>query len=312
MKKTNFVFMAFAKGAESKEGNVVKRYIGVAPVFVLAVNPNKAELEKLYNTQLENDPEYLSEIEVGEDKHKVQNVRLDFIVKTDAERCSDIEFTTKVAFFIRKEYRYNRDQTKVQVIDKYGRTAWVTIEQAKAHEIPVYKNGPANIDKDYRPAYHGEEELTKFIKAYLNIPNVMKYVNNTWVMVDNPEDCEARLEHIEDYFKGDFKELRDVIALQPNNKVKVLFGVRTTDDNKQYQAVYNQMFLRNITTDYSKLDADLQERKAAGAYPTIEFTVGELKEYNVEATDLSNSGTSSDMPFPPANDAGSTPWDFGK
>ncbi|MDQ9822852.1 hypothetical protein RFZ44_05690, partial [Acinetobacter sp. 163] len=74
----------------------------------------------------------------------------------------------------------------------------------------------------------GEEELTKFIKAYLNIPNVMKYVNNTWVMVDNPEDCEARLEHIEDYFKGNFKELREVIALQPNNRVKVLFGVKTT------------------------------------------------------------------------------------
>ena len=290
MKKTNFAFMAFASGKESTEGNAVKRYIGVGSVFVLAVNPNKAELEKLYNTQLENDPEYLGEVEVGEDKHKVQNVRLDFIVKTDAEKCGGIEFTTKVAFFIRKEYRYNRNQTKVQVIDKYGRTAWVTVEQAKAHEIPVYKNGPANIDKDFRPAYHGEEELTNFIKAYLNIPNVMKYVNNTWVMVDKPEDCEARLESIAEYFKGNFKELRDVIALQPNNKVKVLFGVRTTDDNKQYQAVYNQMFLKNNITDYSKLDADLQERKAAGAYPTTEFTVGDLKEYDVESTDLSNSG----------------------
>ena len=69
MEKTNFVFMAFAKGAESKEGNAVKRYIGVGSVFVLSVNPNKAELEKLYNTQLENDPEYLGEVEVGEDKH---------------------------------------------------------------------------------------------------------------------------------------------------------------------------------------------------------------------------------------------------
>lgn len=310
-RKVGYAFMAFSKGTESKEGNAVKRYIGVAPVFVLAVNPNKAELEKLYNTQLENDLEYLSEVEVGEDKHKVQNVRLDFIVKTDAEKCGGIEFTTKVPFFIRKEYRYNRDKTKVQVIDKYGRTAWVTVEQAKAHEIPVYKNGPANIDKDYRPAYSGEEELTKFIKAYLNIPNVMKYVNNTWVMVDNPEDCEARLENITEYFNGNFKELRDVIALQPNNRVKVLFGVKTTDDNKQYQAVYNQMFLKNITTDYSKLDENLQERKAAGAYPTTEFTVCDLKEYNVESTDLSNSGAADDMSFPPSNDGG-TPWDFGK
>ena len=301
-----FTFMAFSKGAESKDGSSVKRYIGVAPVFVLAVNPSKTELEKLYNTQLENEPVYLGEVEVGEDKHKVQNVRLDFIVKTDAEKCGGIEFTTKVAFFLRKEYRYNRDQTKVQVIDKYGRTAWVTIEQAKAHEIPVYKNGPANIDKDYRPAYHGEEELTNFIKAYLNIPNVMKYVNNTWVMVDNPEDCEARLENISNYFNSDFKELKDVIALQPNNKVKVLFGVRTTDDNKQYQAVYTQMFLKNNVNDYSKLDANLQERKASGAYPTTEFYVGELKEYNVEATDLSSS-SSNDMPFP---DGDTDPWGF--
>ena len=137
----------------------------------------------------------------------------------------------------------------------------------------------------------------------------MKYVNNTWVMVDNPEDCEARLEHIEDYFKGNFKELREVIALQPNNRVKVLFGVKTTDDNKQYQAFYNQMFLRNITTDYSKLDADLQERKTAGAYSTTEFIVSDLKEYNIEATNFNNSG-SSDMPFPKAEE--SSPWDFGK
>lgn len=311
-KKVGYAFMAFSKGTESKEGNAVKRYIGVAPVFVLAVNPSKSELEKLYNTQLENDPEYLSEVEVGEDRHKVQNARLDFIVKTDAEKCGGIEFTTKASFFIRNEYRYNKDQTKVQVIDKYGRTAWVTIEQAKAHEIPVYKNGPANIDKDYRPAYHGEEELTKFIKTYLGISNVMKYVNNTWIMVDNPKDCEARLEDIAEYFKGNFKELKDVIALQPNNKVKILFGVKTTDDNKQYQAIYNQMFLKNATTDYSKLDENLQERKATGAYPTTEFTVCDLKEYNVESTDLSNSGASDDMPFPLGNDAGGTPWDFGK
>ena len=50
MNKTNKLFMAFATGKESTESNGVKRYIGVAPVFVLAVNPSKAELEKLYDT----------------------------------------------------------------------------------------------------------------------------------------------------------------------------------------------------------------------------------------------------------------------
>lgn len=308
MKKSSKLFMAFAKGSESTEGNVVKRYWGVAPVFVLSVNPNKEELEKLYNTQLENAPEYLGEVEVGEDRHKVANVRLDFIVKTDSDKCNGIEFITKVAFFIRKEYRYNKDMSKIQVIDKYGRTAWVTIEQAKVHEIPMYKNGPANLDKDYRPCYVGEEELTNFIKAYLNIPNVMKYVNSTWVMVDNPQDCESRLEKIENYFRGDFSELKEVIKLQPNNKVKVLFGVRTTDDNKQYQAVYTQMFLKNNVTDYSKLDADMQERKNAGAYKNTEFVVEELKEYVVESTNFSNSPTNADLPFSPTSGKADTPW----
>lgn len=302
-------FMAFSKGTESTEGNVVKKYVGVGSVFVLGVNPNKEELEKLYNTQLENAPEYLSEVEVGEDKHKVPNVRIDFIVKTDAEKCGGIEFTTKVTFFIRKEPRVNRDGSKVQVIDKYGRTAWVTKEQYKNKEIPVYSNGPANIDKDYRACFYGEEELTNFIKAYLNIPNVMKYIDGKWIMVDNPTDCEARLEHIEDYFKGNFSELREAIALQPTNKVKVLFGVKTTDDNKQYQAIYTQMFLMNKVTNYSKLDKDLQDRKSAGAYPTTEFIVCDLKEYTVEATDFNNTN-SSDMPFPEVGSP--SPWDFGK
>ena len=57
--KNNSIFMAFAKGNESTEAAPIKRYIGVAPVTVLAVNPDKATLEQLYNTTLEKAPEYV-------------------------------------------------------------------------------------------------------------------------------------------------------------------------------------------------------------------------------------------------------------
>ena len=305
--KTNVTFMAFAAGKQSTEGTSVKRYIGVAPVKILAINPSKQELEKLYNTELEKDPEYVSITEVGEDKHKVETVRIDFIVNTVPEKCDNIDFMSKVSFFIRNEYRYNRDKTKVQVIDKYGRTAWVTIEQAKKREIPMYSNGPANLDADYRPVFVGEEDLTNFLKEYLNIPNVMKYVNNKWVMNTNTSDSEARLESIKNYFKGDFTELRNAVALQPDNKIKVLFGVKTTDDNRQFQAVFTQMFLRNNVTNYSRLDKELNERKQAGAYPTTEFQVCELKEYTVEATDFNKVETPNDDPFG-APQAENTPW----
>lgn len=302
--------MAFGQGQVSSEGGSIKRYIGVASVSVLAINPLKEELEKLYNRTLENAPEYIGEAEIN--GTKVPQVRLDFIVKADPEKYLDannqpLDFVSRVSLFIRKAYRYNRDNTKVQVIDKYGRAAWVTIEQAKAHEVPVYSNGPANIDKDYRPAYVGEEELIKFLIAYLNIPSCQRYVDGKWVMndADKLSDSEASLEHIEDYFKGDVSELRTIIGYQPNNKVKVLFGIRNTDDNKQYQTVYTRMFLKNGVTDYSRLDKDVKQTQESGALSTSEFDCTELHEYVVESTNFAPTG-GNDMPFPPAG--GQTPW----
>lgn len=193
--------MAFASGNVSSEGTGIKRYIGVGSVYVLGVNPNKAALESFYGHTMEKEPEYVGETEVN--GNTVKQVRIDFIVKADPEKYLDnsnnpVDLTTKVSLFLTNSYRYNKDNTKIQVIDKYGRTAWVTIEQAKNHEIPVYENGPANIDAGYRPAYMGEEELVSFLIAYINIPSCQKYVDKKWVMkpADELKDCEASLEHI--------------------------------------------------------------------------------------------------------------------
>lgn len=287
---SNYCFMAFAGGKESTEGATITRYIGVAPVTVLAVNPNKSEQETLFNTTLDKEPEYIGNVNVeGAD---VKNVRISFVVKTVAEKCDGIDFVTNATFFIQNRFRKGSNSGKTQVIDKYGNTAWAMegtdfeMQNGKCvvKQIPMYSNGPANIDIDYRPCYVGEEDLTNFIKAYLNIPNVRKYVDGKWVMNDNPIECEARLDGIENYFKGDFSELRQIITFQPNNKVKLLFGVRTDDNGREYQAVYTQMALKNGVTDYSRLDANVQERKNAGAYSTTEFAVCPIKEYVVTPT----------------------------
>lgn len=304
--------MAFGQGQVSSEGGSIKRYIGVASVSVLGVNPSKEELEKLYGRALDNAPEYVGEADINGEK--VPQVRLDFIVKADPDKYLDannqpLDFVTKVSLFVRKAYRYNKDNTKVQVIDKYGRTAWVTAEQLKNHTIPEYTSGPANIDKDYRAAYVGEEELIKFLIAYLNIPACQRYVDGKWVMNDASKlaDSEALLEHIDDYFKGDFTEIKTIAGYQPNNKLKVLFGIRNTDDNKQYQTAYTRMFLKNGVTDYSKLDKDVKQTQESGALSTSEFDCTELHEYVVEQTNFAGAGAGSEMPFPPAGQ-GSSPW----
>ena len=303
--------MAFSKGFESTEGANIKRYTGVASVFVRGVNPNKADLEAFFGRDLDKAPEYVGEADVN--GTKVPQVRVDFLVEADSSKYLDndnqpLDFKTKVTFFLRREARLSK-AGKYQIIDKYGRTAWATEEEIKAKQIPTYSNGnKANISDDYRKAYVGEEELIKFLIAYLNIPNCQKYVNNAWVMNEGEElaDSEAYLEHIEDYFKGNFKELENIIKLQPNNKIKVLFGIRNTDDGKQYQTVYTRMFLKNNVTNYSKLDKDLQETKAGGGLPTSEFEVTDIHEYVVNATNFEAQS----MPFPEASaNKVSTPWD---
>ena len=303
----NICLMAFGKINESTESsNEIKRYIGLGSSYILGVNPTKAELEKIYERTIEKDPEYTGMQESN--GSQVPYVRLDFITAVDPEVHNGIDMKSKLVFFLRKEARYNRDKSKVQVIDKYGRTCWVGVEDAKNHVIPQYSNGPANIDKDYRPAYVGEEDLTNFLKAFLCIDNVMDYKNGTWVMKENPSDYECRLEHIADYFSGNVKEIKDAIAMMPKNKVKLLYGVRTTDEGKQYQAIYTQMVLCNGSNNFDRLAKDVNERKEAGSYPTTEFELCELKEYNVEASNLATPAN--EDPFAAQGDASDNPWNM--
>lgn len=284
--------MAFGKGNESTEGIQITRYTGVASVLVKGVNPTKEELEKFYGRDIENAPEYIGVAEVNGEQ--VLQVRLDFLVEADPDKYKNAEgksigLKSRVTLFLRKAHRVS-SAGKMQIIDKYGRTAWATPQEIEARQIPVYGNGkPANIDADYRLAYNGEEDLIKFLIAYLNIPSCQRYVNGEWVMNDATKlpDSEAMLDHIDDYFKGDVKELKNILSYQPNNKVKVLFGVRTAEDGRQYQTVYTRMFLKNNVTDYSRLDREVQETKASGALSTSEFDVTELHEYVVTPTDFS-------------------------
>lgn len=300
--------MAFAKGTESKEAMTFPKYVGVAPVFVLGVNPDKAEYEKMLNTELQKDPEYLSTIEV--DGKNVNNVRISFVIKTDADKV-DAEVTSNLTFFLQQRPRIGSQTGKYQVIDKYGDTAWAVKGEdfvfedgkIKVLRIPQYANGPANIDIDYRLAYVGEEELTDFLKTFLCIPSRMSWVNSTWVPNSRVDirDCEARLESVAEYFKGNFKELRDIINLMPNNKVRVLFGVRTTDKG-QFQTVLSSKVLRNSVRNYNELEKYVAERKMNGAFKDIEYPVVEFREYVVKPTEFTQNNTQApaledDLPF---------------
>lgn len=290
MSKTNFVFLTVGKTTESKEAVEFKRYIGVGSSKVLAVNPDKQALDELMGFESQSDPVYTGTDDNGE------FARIDFIVRTDAESCNGIEITNKLTFFLRNTPAYNRDKTKVQIIDDYGNSTWTTVEDAKAGNKPLSSNGnPLKIADKYRIAFQGEPELVDFLKIYLCVGDAFNYTNGAWVLKPDAADNVFGLEHIKDYFKGNFSELAEALKLQPNNKVKLLYGVRTSDDGKQYQtiAARRNMILRNTAGPkaFERLEEEIRNAKNAGSFATTEFKVQELAEYSVEPTDLSEANT---------------------
>lgn len=292
-------------GKESVE-DAFKLYKGMAAFNMIAVNPTKKELKTLQGRDIENEPEYK-----GKNDDGVDTMRVVFYAKTNPEAKVNggIELMIPISFMLTKAQRVGQTSGKIQVIDKYGRTAWATSEEVASKAIPQYASGPANISKDYRPAYQGEEQLVDFLIQWLNIPSPANYKDGKWVMKFNPEDSEVSLD-MEALFKGNVTELQELVKLASAYLVKAAVGIRTTEEGKQYQAVFTRKFVKNAVTDYSKVDAAITEFQSAGGAPNTEFSVEPLHENVVAATQFTPKADTAapvgDMPF---DAPASSPWD---
>jgi hypothetical protein len=307
-------FLTIGKTQESTEAQEgFKRYIGYANSYVVAVNPSKAELEKIYGRELEKEPEYVGEDEQG------KYVRIDFIVKTDPNGGANpkknipghgIEIINHAMITLRPTPATNQDGDQVTVFDRYGNYARMLKADADAHKKPVSVNGKdLRVDTDYKIACVGQDLLLHFLKTYLGMGCGFDYKNGVWVKKDNAADDEFVLEKIKNYFTGDVSEIREAIAFQPNNKIKLLYGVKTSEDGKEYQAVCmrDRFILRSSAneTAIAKMDADLQDAYNRGSFSNITYKVQPLAEYEVEPTDLSSAPSGNKG----SEDSDALPWD---
>lgn len=306
------VFMAIAKGRETSEPTEIKRYIGIASCNLVAINPNKATIDMLYGRESKEEPKYLGEAEIN--GVKLPQARIDIYFKLADKYLDDkgnpLHTIFRKSIFLSKAVQSNRENTKIKVVDEFGNTAWVTNEQAVNHEVPMYSNGPASIMKDYRPLYRNEEIVMNIVKTFLRIvtirvdanQNSMKYNNATkqWEITNDASDGLIRFDTTEKFFSGDFKEIQDVPSYQPKNLVKILLGVRNVD-GKMYQDVFDTV-LNNNTTDYSRIEKELNDAKANGRYADTEFRICEFQEYSVTPTNFNNSAAPVADPFANAED----------
>jgi len=304
--------MAFGKVQKSTNSGESTKYIGLGSFKVAGVNMNKTQLESFYGTTLEKDPAYLTEREV--DDKKVSTARITFyieaplvdedgkIIKENVGLTESLK--TNISFFLENRYNYNKDKTKVQIIDKYARTAWATVEQVKNKQVPVYSNGSANIATDYRPALVGEESLMQFLVAYLNIAPVMRFNDTTqqWTMTENPENSECQLDNIKDLFKGNFKELEEVCKLLPENRMKILFYIKDTDKG-QFSQAYERVVLKNSARTMNAIEKDVKSRQEAGGLQNCTFDFNLIHKFE----DTIKETPADELPFE-VNDA-AMPWD---
>ena len=314
MSNKSTAFMAYSKGKKNAEPVETKRYIGYGICNIVAINPNKAQLEKIYGRTVDKEPVYINETEI--DGKKVPQARIDILYKLDAKKYHDdnsepIDTIFRKSYFITKIKQSNRDNTKFHIMDEYGNTAWATEDEVNNHIVPMYSNGPASITNNYKILYRGEENLANLFKTFLGVTTVRvnsegkptKYNNatKTWevVSVKDAEDGLCGFDKIDNYFKGDFRELDELLSYQPENKVKVLFGVKNVD-GKQYQDIYDVVMYPN-QTNTSKFERDFNNAKSTGAYANTEFKLCDLREYTVEATDFSNT-TNIQNPFESPDD----------
>lgn len=225
-------------GNSSTEKTVREKtlYTGLADCKVLAINPTLKELNDL-EIGLQQEPQY-----IGDDGR----VRLDFWVETQNEEA----IKTKLSLWIEPEHKVSQTG-KPQWINKYGKTAWAnTIEETNDYFL---RDG-------VRHAFTGEEDLHKFLQAFLNV--VYDTKNKKY------DDCQ--IDNMDKLFRGDFSELKNILTIFGDNTIRLLFGVKTTDSGT-YQNVYNKFFEKTcvkanytnwqknaVDADYGAFKADFQ------------------------------------------------------
>lgn len=198
-----------------------KLYTGIANCVVQAINPDKKELGELLGIEIEKEPKYLDKTEEG-----VERVRIDVYIRVANK---DISAYAKMAFFLYREEFISKSGKK-QFINRYGKCTWAESKEALA-------NAKHFDNVDPRPVYRGEEQLHKFLIAWLN-PKGAK---------DGQLGDDCRLDEVEKYFDGDFSELQALVEAAEENEFRPLWGVKTVETSEganHYQDVFTGKFDR--------------------------------------------------------------------
>ena len=271
------IVMALSAGKQTTEGNSFKLYTGITPMGCKYVCPTKEQLSQMLGRGWPKDMVYTKTSEDG-----ILQVNLAFPLTVDTiVNGEEVHTMVLQNISVWNAPRMKSDNSKFQVVDKWGNFSWVTEEEFTNHTTPLSSNGKKlKIDaSNWRKAYRGEENLMKFLKPRLNIEDAFEYKNNEWVLKADTSACECRLDEISKYFQGDVTEIQAALNIMPENKVKGFLYVDEYE-GKQRQAVARE-YVNLASNKYNDLEREIENiNNNKGS----NFTLCELQEYVVNST----------------------------
>lgn len=231
------------KGKQREQTEFKKElYVGFAAVRVVAINPTRAELNKILGKESEEDEKELTYL--TQDQESNDRLRLVFwLYNEDKDKYFAHSFN-----LINKE-RQNKDKDKVQIVNSTCTTSWVPyVEGTDKVNEKVIQDWFINFtdrdktvvgQKKWRKAIVGEEELSAILRSWLGRLNFND--PDTEVLVDTSK-----------LFKENYKELRSLIDGDYDTPFTVLIGVSTdeNDSTKKYQRVWSKGYLPAGFTKY--------------------------------------------------------------
>ena len=274
------------------------RYIGVGSVNILAVNPDNKKLASLGWTIQDGaqEPQYVYVNEQGK-----KSARVRFMLQLEE---IDTKPIVPIDFWISEDLILSQpkdgEEQKCRVIDYFCRTANVTKAELKSHAIPTKDNGDkVAISPDYRICHRGEESILLFLKKWLNMDDFEIFRAGGWVPAEKPG--KLSIDNWKSLCNGDVSEVNDIIAAKPDNRCKVIFGVRTEDDNKMYQTFFPFFFLANPVRpgaggEYSQVKKKLDYFYKNPRNASQLFEAYPVHEYRVKPTEVMESDDSSIFP----------------
>lgn len=265
------------------EGSKFKKWIGVCPVRVIAVNPDASKITEMFPSRTDwGQPEYLQQKDYkgGLHKYAIIDIYMKGIVPDDTEPIFNLRIN------LVDSYMFNKDKTKVECIDKYAQTTWLPIQDVK--NKVWHDEWGSRIDKEsMRPAIVGEAALMQFLQKYLAIPNVQKYdfETKTWSYKEGAEkdECECQLEDIKAVFKGDFSEILSIFKGFEDNMLKIMLGIRYSEDGRIFQRVNDRVFATINSYSLKPFEREVANQnkfaEESGTIPSVIYSAEFVHEY---------------------------------